>query len=107
MLYSDLQASKNSNSDGFRGLGYLDSHKDTVTIIFELKAPASSRDPSHKTTSLARDVRKYKKSHRSKIMEDQGKTVEIILAQDKTALRSRKGDTGSVLWRARFGSSKN
>ncbi|KAI0915802.1 hypothetical protein AcW1_003697 [Taiwanofungus camphoratus] len=26
--------------------------------------------------------------------------VEVELAQDKTALRSRKGDTGSVVWRA-------
>jgi len=28
------------------------------------------------------------------------KTVEIEIFQDKTALRSRKGDTGSVLWKA-------
>lgn len=35
--------------------------------------------------------------------EIEEKTLEIQLAQDKTALRSRKGDTGSVLWRARYG----
>jgi protein N-lysine methyltransferase METTL21D len=26
---------------------------------------------------------------------------EIQIAQDKTSLRSRKGDTGSVVWKAR------
>ena len=28
-------------------------------------------------------------------------TLEVEIFQDKTALRSRKGDTGSVLWHAR------
>jgi protein N-lysine methyltransferase METTL21D len=32
----------------------------------------------------------------------QSKTLEFTLAQDKTALRTRKGDTGSILWRVRW-----
>lgn len=35
------------------------------------------------------------------------KTIEIDVAQDTTALRSRKGDTGSVLWHARYDSFMN
>ena len=67
-----MQATPNS-----RGLGYVDSHKDVLDIKFEIN----------------------EKKPRGPIV---AKTVEIELCQDKTALRSRKGDTGSVLWKARF-----
>jgi len=70
--------------DGFRGLGHVDSRKDTLSIDFELKAFVPPSDPS---------IKKSKTKQRDK-------TIEVVLAQDKTALRSRKGDTGSVLWRA-------
>jgi hypothetical protein len=33
--------------------------------------------------------------------------IEVELAQDPTSLRSRKGDTGSVLWRVRLGSFRS
>ena len=67
-----MQATPNS-----RGLGYVDSHRDVLDIKFELK------DKKAKGLTVV-------------------KTVEIELFQDKTALRTRKGDTGSVLWKARF-----
>lgn len=84
MLYTGLPPEE-SSSNGFRGLGHVDSYKDTLSIDFELKANVAPTDPS---------VKKPKGRLRDK-------TVEVILAQDKTALRSRKGDTGSVLWKAR------
>ena len=74
ILYSELQATPNS-----RGLGYVDSHRDVLDIKFELHV--KNKKPKGPTVV---------------------KTVEIELFQDKTALRTRKGDTGSVLWKARF-----
>jgi hypothetical protein len=64
-------------------------HARTLSITFELKSGALESDPS------------VKQSKRKRRNGDITKTLEVELAQDKTALRSRKGDTGSVLWRAR------
>ncbi|KAF8892122.1 putative methyltransferase-domain-containing protein [Infundibulicybe gibba] len=70
--------------NGFRGLGHLDSRTDKMIISFEL--PDSSAQ-----TNLGRKQKKPKPRY---------ETLEITLAQDKTALRTRKGDTGSVVWKA-------
>ena len=88
-LYTNLHHSpaEDSLSDGFRGLGHVNSRKDTLSITFELKSPALESDPSVKRSKKRR--------------QGGDKTLEVELAQDKTALRSRKGDTGSVLWTAR------
>ncbi|KAF5316468.1 hypothetical protein D9619_006592 [Psilocybe cf. subviscida] len=96
VLYSELQSAQGTQDPtAFRGLGYLDSHKDVLEIKFELKdmlAPqkaqkkrraAAGKAPPTPTRTLGVD-----------------KTIEIELHQDKTALRSRKGDTGSVVWKA-------
>lgn len=86
-LYTSL-STEDSTSQGFRGLGHVDSRKDTLSITFELQAPVRASDPSlRKAKGKRRDV--------------SCKLIEVELAQDKTALRSRKGDTGSVLWKAR------
>jgi hypothetical protein len=85
LLYVALQQASNPPS----GLGHLDSRKDTLTITFEL-LPSSD-------TLLKRSKAKGKKRS-----EQNEKVIQVQLAQDKTALRSRKGDTGSVLWRARY-----
>lgn len=66
-------------------MGYVDSHKDVLDIKFEL------------TTVTTTVVKDKSRSRKDPIVD---KTVEIQLFQDKTALRSRKGDTGSVLWKA-------
>ncbi|KAJ7668343.1 putative methyltransferase-domain-containing protein [Mycena rosella] len=81
--------SKSGASSEHRGLGYLDSRSDTLTLSFELKPPSwatSAVTKSKRKSATARPI--------------QEKTVEIQLAQDKTALRSRTGDTGSVVWKA-------
>ncbi|KAG6832661.1 hypothetical protein H0H87_000843 [Tephrocybe sp. NHM501043] len=89
---ADEEASA-KDTGAFRGLGHVDSRKDTMTITFELKAP-----DTHSTASkLSRSQRARKSQKTTKIID---KTVQIELWQDKTALRSRKGDTGSVVWKA-------
>ncbi|OCH89013.1 hypothetical protein OBBRIDRAFT_794679 [Obba rivulosa] len=99
LLYTDL--SRKSSADGdtaFRGLGHLDSHRDTLTLKFRLN------DPSEETaanTPLRRDKSTRRTRHpQRKRSSQEEKILEIELAQDKTSLRSRKGDTGSVVWRA-------
>ncbi|KAJ7334102.1 hypothetical protein DFH08DRAFT_298499 [Mycena albidolilacea] len=77
--------SNKASSNEPRGLGYLDSHSDVLTLNFEVKSPSPS---NLGITKAKRKVR------------EQTETVEIQLAQDKTALRTRTGDTGSVVWRA-------
>lgn len=93
-LYTDLQkgTSDGGTSQGCRGLGHVDSLNDTITVRFELAV-----DPLH--SDLA--VKKSKVTKRHKNGRSPDRVVEIELIQDKTALRSRKGDTGSVLWMAR------
>ncbi|KAJ7066590.1 putative methyltransferase-domain-containing protein [Mycena amicta] len=78
ILYS--RATNSSN----RGLGYVDNRQDILTLSFELKS--GSTPPMSKAK---------RRQHNT-----QEKTVEIQMMQDKTALRSRAGDTGSIVWRA-------
>ncbi|KDR67997.1 hypothetical protein GALMADRAFT_105366 [Galerina marginata CBS 339.88] len=93
ILYSEIQTGTPPESaDKFRGLGYVDSHKDVLEIKFELKNVVSSTSDTQLTGK--------RKNKSRKVAKDLDKTVEIELWQDKTALRSRKGDTGSVLWKA-------
>ena len=71
-----------------------------LTIQFTLTAPtedASSTGISEQKQSHKSSTRKQVKKRKSPMV----RSVEIEIAQDKTALRSRKGDTGSVVWRAR------
>ncbi|KAG1732508.1 putative methyltransferase-domain-containing protein [Suillus lakei] len=87
--------------DGFRGLGHVDSRKDTLSIQFELTAPSqpisSSGAAEYKSASTSR---KGKSARKHRVGNEAPHIIDIELTQDKTALRSRKGDTGSVLWRA-------
>lgn len=92
ILYSELQSTCVSDSAAnFRGLGYVDPHKDVLEIKFELPNPL----PPSPTNSSRRKPRKP--------FPATNQSVEIEIYQDKTALHSRKGDTGSVVWKARFG----
>lgn len=84
--------------DGFHGLGHVDSRKDTLSIQFELTAPSQPTPPASGSKSASRS--RKGKSARQTRSDETPHVIEIELAQDKTALRSRKGDTGSVLWRA-------
>ncbi|PPQ63386.1 hypothetical protein CVT24_005651 [Panaeolus cyanescens] len=90
-IYTELQTEAVSQSpEDFRGLGYIDSHKDVLEIKFDV---VEKSQPSLVTGK----VKKGKKESRAIEKE---KTIEVVLSQDKTALHSRKGDTGSVVWKA-------
>ncbi|KAF7966692.1 hypothetical protein HWV62_37310 [Athelia sp. TMB] len=103
LLYTNLLSgpSEDSQTSTFHGLGHVDSRSDMLNITFELTTPILQSDPG---------VMKFKSRSkaRSKASRAEGKgagmgaarVVEAQLVQDKTALRSRKGDTGSVLWQA-------
>ncbi|EGO20753.1 hypothetical protein SERLADRAFT_351804, partial [Serpula lacrymans var. lacrymans S7.9] len=88
----------------FRGLGHVDSRQDTLSVKFELVAPLQpdnslSLTSGPVTTPPAKKVKGKRRKSRDNA-QAQLKTIEVELVQDKTALRTRKGDTGSVLWRA-------
>jgi protein N-lysine methyltransferase METTL21D len=97
LLYSYLQANAQLNEGEFRGLGHVDSRKDILTVKLEFQPHDASEEPDPKS------VKGRRRSHGKRAQKAVQKTLEIRLAQDKTALHSRKGDTGSVLWKARFG----
>ncbi|KAL0066078.1 Ribosomal protein lysine methyltransferase [Marasmius tenuissimus] len=102
LLYADLQShtpSAGTGATSFRGLGHIDSHKDELIVVFELNSVTS---PSVQVPSPSRpkkDSRRTRKSGKN-IRSAQSLEVEVRILQDKTALRTRKGDTGSVLWHA-------
>ncbi|KZP30518.1 hypothetical protein FIBSPDRAFT_725793 [Athelia psychrophila] len=94
LLYTALLASpsEDAHTTGFHGLGHVDSRSDVLSVKFELTTPVLESDPG---------VAKTKGRSKRKAKTNGGqRTVEVELAQDKTALRTRKGDTGSVLWQA-------
>jgi len=95
LLYSAVNQTKTSlvGPDGYHGLGHLDSRKDTLTIQFELRSPSSA-------PSSPQPTKKQKHPRKKASKESPTRVVEIEIAQDPTALRSRRGDTGSVVWRA-------
>ena len=96
LLYSRLAALGGADGTAaFRGLGSLDSRRDTLAVRFALRAPVPA--PSDRDAGRARRGRRAPRRDGGEGAE----VVEVELAQDKTALRSRKGVTGSVLWRAR------
>ena len=99
MLYTSI-ASRNvqDGEHAFRGLGYLDSHLDVLTLEF----PVKMVHESHESTPTGPPGRKHHGHRPRKQKAAEDKVIQVQLAQDKTALRSRKGDTGSVLWRARY-----
>ncbi|KIK81194.1 hypothetical protein PAXRUDRAFT_833023 [Paxillus rubicundulus Ve08.2h10] len=100
LLYTALNQAKTDlvGPDGHRGLGHIDSRKDTLRIHFELRPPASSPPLSDERVKPTRKGKHSRKKVLQHILE---RVVDIEIAQDPTALRSRNGDTGSVVWRAR------
>ena len=69
---------------GSAGLGSYDSMHDDITVDIDLIPP-----PLEEISSASRGS------------ERETRSVRVDLRQNITSLRSRKGDTGSVLWRAR------
>ncbi|KAI4523306.1 hypothetical protein K525DRAFT_282811 [Schizophyllum commune Loenen D] len=128
LLYTALQAHP-IPEDAHRGLGFLDSHHDTIEVVIELDedpsasnvgSPSSSgpstpaseepptanpkasteRPPNSRTHSGGKH-RSTRHVHTRKTVKPlRPQSVQVELFQDKTRLHTTRGDTGSVLWRA-------
>ncbi|EIN09403.1 hypothetical protein PUNSTDRAFT_119912 [Punctularia strigosozonata HHB-11173 SS5] len=97
LLYSVLASRPQADgSTAFRGLGSVDSRQDTLNVHLEYDVATESDGVVSESATSRRKSRRKAKSQ----PEGSRMALDIVLAQDKTALRSRKGDTGSVLWRA-------
>ncbi|KAK0444880.1 putative methyltransferase-domain-containing protein [Armillaria borealis] len=95
-LATDLQSGVSSYSTEFRGLGQQDSRHDVLTVQLDLCPPTGAPPISLPRTKSSR----HSSKRASKVSKPIGKSIEISIAQDVTALRSRGGDTGSVVWKA-------
>jgi hypothetical protein len=114
LLYTRLAALKpaDSNDAGhFHGLGFENSKEDALVIRLELEPPPRACESPRKsgdggTTRRNRGRKRRGTGATTRIEEHELKpelvVLEYELFQDKTALRSRSGDTGSVLWKARW-----
>jgi hypothetical protein len=69
---------------GSAGIGSLDARKGEILLSLDVRP------------------RRQKLCGSSSPRDERSEIVEVRLAQDITALRSRLGDTGSVIWRARY-----
>ncbi len=116
LLYTRLATLKppdGSDAGHFHGLGSENSNEDALLVRIELEpsstAALSLREPEKVNRSADRRSRARKRKgsgSRSNFTagnegEPRPLVFEYELFQDKTALRSRSGDTGSVLWKAR------
>jgi hypothetical protein len=80
-----------------------------LSVVVELKGGVVENDDDKRERRMRDDRGRRKRRRKNgngngngngiRYVED--KTIEIDLVQDVTGLRSRKGDTGSVLWYAR------
>ena len=106
LLYTNLASRKAADgTTRFRGLGHIDSHEDVLTISLNIGMPAEEQAAKSVNIPVARtNKHKHRGASRRKAQgkrRDEIETIDVEIVQDKTALRSRKGDTGSVLWHAR------
>ncbi|PIL34006.1 hypothetical protein GSI_03714 [Ganoderma sinense ZZ0214-1] len=106
LLYTNLATQKAADgTTHFRGLGHIDSHEDVLTISLNIGRPAEEQTGKAEDVAVApSNKHKHRGASKRKMQgkrRDEVETVEVEIVQDKTALRSRKGDTGSVLWHAR------
>ena len=104
-MYTSLAARKAADgASTFRGLGHIDSHEDVLTISLRIGKPRGNELGKEIGLSPASKKHKSRGAPKRKAQPttyDDVETLEVEIFQDKTALRSRKGDTGSVVWHAR------
>ncbi|KAG9089776.1 hypothetical protein FRC06_001397 [Ceratobasidium sp. 370] len=93
LLYS--RSFENRDEDGIQGLGSVNSLANTLALNFTLH-PIDRPSVEHPATKRRN---RHGQPHRAS-KDKHEKVVEIEVYQDVTGLRSRRGDTGSVVWRA-------
>ncbi|KAJ9106796.1 hypothetical protein QFC20_003980 [Naganishia adeliensis] len=104
-LYANLATRGQENNSLKAGLGHVSANEAIYHVDFELhpisrtSATASGAGHSEHSAKHASRRSKPKKSlvRRGEMAE---KMVSVEIAQDLASLRNRKGDTGSVIWRA-------
>lgn len=120
LLYTRLATLKppdGSDAGHFHGLGSENSKEDALLVRIELEPSSSTAAPSpREPEKVNRSADRRSSKARKRTRKDSGSrsnftagnegeprplVFEYELFQDKTALRSRSGDTGSVLWKAR------
>ncbi|KAN0138223.1 putative methyltransferase domain containing protein [Lactarius tabidus] len=106
LLYTRLAALKpadSSDTGHFHGLGSENPNQDSLHVCIELKPPILTSEPPRNTETGNQRRKRRRGSGAAKAKEERrGRdpiVFEYVLLQDKTALRSRSGDTGSVLWK--------
>ncbi|KAH8990700.1 putative methyltransferase-domain-containing protein [Lactarius hatsudake] len=105
LLYTRLAALKPADSSDighFHGLGSENSKQDALLVRIELKPPTTCEPQRNTDTGNQRRKRRRGGGVQKAKDERRGRdpiVLEYVLLQDKTALRSRSGDTGSVLWK--------
>jgi hypothetical protein len=109
LLYTRLAALKpadSSDTGHFHGLGSENPNQDSLHVCIELKPPILTSEPPRNTETGNQRRKRRRGSGAAKAKEERrGRdpiVFEYVLLQDKTALRSRSGDTGSVLWKTRW-----
>ncbi|GAA5932610.1 hypothetical protein JCM3775_005977 [Rhodotorula graminis] len=92
-----IQLASSSNDESTAAntsaLGYLEGKDGVVHVALTVKAPAATEAQTSRTGARRRAIK-------SKSKESQELVVEVEVHQALDALRHRKGDTGSVLWRS-------
>lgn len=81
------------------GLGFLSSKRDLLEADLKIVPPASFLTDNVGASSVKGRKASAKTKDRSRAAE--GVVVRVEVQQSLDALRNRKGDTGSVLWRVR------
>ncbi|KIJ55493.1 hypothetical protein M422DRAFT_41449 [Sphaerobolus stellatus SS14] len=103
LLYSRLQSSQAVPQDAIdiktSALGSVDSKQGELAVEI-IYGPLESVSNEPTSPSVGSKRRKSTAASRKQSQKDRPKSLEITVFQDTTGLRSRKGDTGSVLWRA-------
>jgi len=115
LLYTRLAALKPPDSSDighFHGLGSENSKEDVLLVRIELKPPLTTYEPkpAHSSETFNRNTGRRNRARKRKGSgsnitvgyreQCEPIVLEYQLFQDTTALRSRGGDTGSVLWKA-------
>ncbi|KAG9023264.1 hypothetical protein FRB95_013337 [Tulasnella sp. JGI-2019a] len=94
LLYTRVAGHRDQSSVPL-GLGFVDSKAPEIIVSFSIEPPLQLIEPPLKEKSSKRHARRQSNLTARKVVD-----FDITLEQDPSSLQSRKGDTGSVLWRA-------